>query len=205
VHIPDGFLSVPVLVATDITAAITVGFALRQASKELDERQVPLMGVTAAFVFGAQMLNFPVIGGTSGHVLGGLLTAILVGPNAALIVMTVVLIVQALLFNDGGVLALGANIINMAVIGSWCCYWIYRWLARILRNENIAAAISAWLSVVLSAIACALELALSGTVPLTVVVPTMAAIHAVIGLGEALVTVAAIAFVKKLKPEIVHG
>jgi len=205
VHIPDGFLSMPVLAATDIAAVAAVGFALRQANRELDEKQIPLMGVTAAFVFGVQMLNFPIVGGTSGHVLGGLLTAILVGPNAALVVMTVVLIVQALLFNDGGVLALGANIINMAVIGSWCCYWIYRWLAQLLKNENFAAAISAWLSVVLGAVACALELALSGAVPLSVVVLAMAAIHAVIGLGEALVTVAAIAFVKKLKPEIIHG
>ena len=204
-HIPDGFLSTPVVAVTGIGAVGAVGVALRKASKELDERQVPLMGITGAFVFGAQMLNFPIIGGTSGHVLGGLLAAILVGPYAALIIMTVVLIVQALLFNDGGVLALGANIINMGVIGSWCCYWIYRWLRKLLMSENIAAAVSTWLSVVLGAVACSLELALSGAVPLRVVVPTMAAFHAVIGIGEALVTVAAVNFIKRAKPEIVRG
>lgn len=204
-HIPDGFLSNPVMVATNAAAVAAVGAAVKKASAELDERQIPLMGVTAAFVFAAQMLNFPIVGGTSGHVLGGLLTALLVGPNAALVVMAVVLTVQAFLFNDGGVLALGANILNMAVIGSWCCYWIYRWLVKLSGNETAAVAISAWLSVVLGAIACALELAISGTVPLTVVIPAMTLFHAVIGVGEAIVTVAAFSFLKRTKPELVRG
>ncbi len=204
-HIPDGFLSNPVMVATNAAAFVTVGAAVKKAREELDERKIPLMGVIAAFVFAAQMLNFPIFGGTSGHVLGGLLSALLVGPNSAILVMSVVLIVQALLFNDGGILALGANIINMAVVGSWFCYWVYRWLARFCRNETIAVAISAWLSVVLAAFFCALELALSGIVPLLVVVPTMAAIHGIIGIGEAMVTVAAFAFVKRTKPELVKG
>lgn len=193
------------MITTNAAALVALGAAVRKVKGELEERQIPLMGVTAAFVFAAQMLNFPIIGGTSGHVLGSLLAALLLGPNAAVLVMSVVLIVQALLFNDGGILALGANIINMAVIGSWCCYWIYRWLAKLCRNETIAVAISAWLSVVLSAVACALELALSGVVPLLFVVPTMAAIHAIIGIGEALVTVAAFTFVKRTKPELVRG
>ncbi|MCS7187406.1 MAG: energy-coupling factor ABC transporter permease [Armatimonadetes bacterium] len=204
-HIPDGFLSNPVMVATNAAALVTAGFAVKKASEDLDERKIPLMGVTTAFVFAAQMLNFPIVGGTSGHVLGGLLAALLLGPNAGMVVMTVVLIVQALLFNDGGILALGANIFNMAFIGSWCCYWVYRWLAKISRNETVAVAVSAWLSVFLGAIACALELALSGTAPLVVVVAAMASIHAVIGIGEALVTVAAFAFLKRTKPELVRG
>ncbi|MCS7265627.1 MAG: energy-coupling factor ABC transporter permease [Armatimonadetes bacterium] len=204
-HIPDGFLSTPVLVATNAAALVTVGFAIKKASEELDESQIPLMGVTAAFIFAAQMLNFPIVGGTSGHVLGGLLAALLLGPNAGMVVMTVVLIVQSLLFNDGGILALGANIFNMAFIGSWCCYWVYRWLAKISKSETVSVAISAWLSVVLGAVICALELALSGAVPLVVVVASMAAIHALIGIGEALVTVAAFAFLKRTKPELVRG
>ena len=204
-HIPDGFLSNPVMIATNAASLVAVVAAVKKARDELDERQIPVMGLTAAFVFAAQMLNFPIVGGTSGHVLGGLLTALLVGPNAVVVVMSVVLIVQAFLFNDGGILALGANILNMAVIGSWCCYWIYRWLAKLCRNEVLAVAISAWLSVVLGAVACALELALSGAVPLFVVVPAMAAIHAIIGIGEALVTVAAFTFIKRTKPELVRG
>lgn len=193
------------MVATNTVALVAVGVAVKKTKDELDEKQIPLMGVTAAFVFAAQMLNFPIVGGTSGHVLGGLLAALLVGPNAAVLVMSVVLIVQALLFNDGGVLALGANILNMAVVGSWCCYWIYRWLTKLWRNEAIAVAIAAWLSVVLGAFACALELALSGIIPLSVVVPAMVSIHAVIGIGEALVTFAAFAFIKRTRPELVRG
>lgn len=204
-HIPDGFLSNPVMITTNAAALVTLGAAVKKVRGELEERQIPLMGVAAAFIFAAQMLNFPIIGGTSGHVLGGLLAALLLGPNAAVLVMSVVLILQALLFNDGGILALGANIINMAIIGSWCCYWIYRWLTKLCRNETIAVAISAWLSVVLSAIACALELAISGIAPLFAVVPMMATIHAIIGVGEALVTVAAFAFIKRTKPELVRG
>lgn len=202
-HIPDGFLSPTVWVATDVAAIAAVGLAVRKARKEIDDHLIPLMGVTAAFVFGAQMLNFPVIGGTSGHVLGGLLTALLVGPNAAILVMTVVLFVQAFLFGDGGILALGANILNMAVIGAWLCYWLYRWLAKVWRRKWLAA-IVAWLSVVLGSIACGLEIAFSGTVPLFTVVPAMAGIHAVIGIGEALVTVSAFNFVKRLRPEILQ-
>lgn len=204
-HIPDGFLSTSVIVTTNIAAAAAVGAALKRVGRELDEKRIPMMSVMSAFVFGVQTLNFPIVGGTSGHVIGSFLTALLVGPDAALIVMTVVLIVQALLFNDGGVLALGANILNMALIGGWGCYWIYRWLAKLSGNETVAVTVSAWLSVVLGAVACAFELALSGTVPLTVVAPAMAAFHAVIGGGEALVTVAAFSFLKKTKPELVHG
>ncbi len=192
------------MVATNAAALAAIGAAVKKTKDELDEKQIPLMGVTAAFVFAAQMLNFPIVGGTSGHVLSGLLAALLVGPNAAVLVMSVVLIVQALLFNDGGVLALGANILNMAVIGSWCCYWIYRWLTKLWRSEAIAVAIAAWLSVVLGAFACALELALSGIIPLAVVVPAMVSIHAVIGIGEALVTFAAFAFIKRTRPELVR-
>ncbi len=193
------------MVATNAAALAAVSIAVKKTHDELDERRIPLMGITAAFIFAAQMLNFPIIGGTSGHVLGGLLAALLVGPNAAVIVISVVLIVQAFLFNDGGILALGANVLNMAVIGSWCCYWIYRWLAKLCRNEILAIAISAWLSVVLGAFACALELALSGVVPLSVVAPAMTAIHGIIGIGEALVTVAAFTFIKRTKPDLVRG
>ncbi len=203
VHIPDGFLSTPVWVATDVTAVATVGFAVRKVREELDERKLPLLGLTAAFVFGAQTLNFPIPGGTSGHVMGGVLTALLVGPYAGVLVMSVVLILQALLFGDGGVLALGANIVNMALIGTWLCYGIYGVL-RTRISDLVAAGVAAWLSLVLGAAGCGVMLALSGTAPFTAVVPLMVVIHAVIGIGEALVTVAAVKFVKQLRPEWVH-
>ncbi len=204
VHIPDGFLSTPVWIASDIAAIAAVGYAVHKVRGEMDERKVPLWGITAAFVFAAQTLNFPIPGGTSGHVMGGLLAALLVGPHAGVLVMTVVLILQALLFGDGGVLALGANIVNMAVIGSWLSYGVYRRLAQRL-SETVAIAIAAWLSIVLSATSCGILLALSGTAPFAAVVPLMAGIHAVIGVGEALVTVAAVRFVKQRRPEWVHG
>lgn len=202
VHIPDGYLSTPVWVTTDLIAIVGVGITLREVNKELDERRIPAMGITAAFVFAAQMINFPIAGGTSGHILGGLLTALLLGPLAGVIVMSVVLIVQALVFGDGGISALGANIINMAFIGALVSYWAYRGLRALFKHELTAIAIAGWLSVVLGAIACALEIALSGTVPLRLALPAMAGIHAIIGIGEALVTVAAIAFVKRVRPEV---
>ena len=155
-HLPDGFLSTPVWVASDIAAVAVVGYAARKVQEEMDERKLPLLGITAAFVFAAQTLNFPIPVCTAGHVMCGLLSDIVVGPRACVFVMSVVLMLQALLFGDGGVLALGANILNMAFIGTWLSYHLYRWLAKYL-GESIAMAIGAWLSLVLGATSCALQ------------------------------------------------
>lgn len=208
-HIPDGFLSIPVALVGWILLITLVVIALRQTREQFQDRQVPLMGILAAFVFAAQMINFPVAGGTSGHLLGGALVAILLGPWASVLVMTSVLGVQALLFQDGGLLAIGFNAFNMGVIAAFTGYAAYRLIRRFLGQgrgvQLAAAALGAWLSVEFAAIATALELAFSNTSPLSVALPTMAGVHALIGIGEALITVAALAFIQQTRPDLITG
>lgn len=198
-HIPDGFLSPGVYILCWAFALFTVGLALRRTGKEMGERQIPLMGVLAAFIFAAQMLNFPVAGGTSGHLIGGALAAILLGPWAAILVMTSVVGLQALLFQDGGLLVLGANILNMAVISSIAGYAVYTAIRRLVSDERLGMVAGgfagAWLSVVLSAAATALQLAISGTSDFGVAMPAMLGVHLLIGIGEGLITAGALAFV----------
>ena len=205
-HIPDGFLDITTSVVTWAASAGSVAYAVRRVSKELDERQVPLMGVSAAFIFAAQMLNFTVAGGTSGHLLGGALAAILLGPWAGMLVITSVLAVQALLFQDGGLLALGANIFNMAVIGVLLAWVVYTGIKRLFGNKtwNTMAGgfAAAWLSVVLASLVAALELAISGASPWGVVLPAMLGVHALIGIGEGLITVAVLAFLRATRPDL---
>ncbi len=201
-HIPDGFLSTPVWVGTDALAAAAVGLAARRVRRTLAAERVPLMGMTAAFIFAAQMINFPVAGGTSGHLLGGFLAAMLLGPAPAVVVMTTVFAVQCLLFQDGGLTALGANILNMGILGSVGGYGIYRALRALRVGDRPAAATAAWLSVMLGAAAASLELGVSGTVPLRVSLPAMLAVHTLIGIGEALITLGALALVRRARPEL---
>lgn len=205
-HIPDGFLSVPVAILGWLLTIVMVAIALRQTRQQLGERQVPMMGILAAFIFAAQMINFPVAGGTSGHLLGGALVAILLGPWAGVLVMTSVVGVQALLFQDGGLLALGFNIFNMGVVTAFVGYATHRWLGGLLggasRARLIAAAVAAWLSVEVAATATALQLAASGTSPLGVALTAMLLVHALVGIGEALITVAALAFIQQTRPDL---
>ena len=204
-HIPDGFLDAKVIIATTALTVIGLGAAWRQTKKQLPQRQIPLLGLAAAFVFAAQMLNFPVAGGTSGHLLGAVLISVLLGPSAAIIVMTAVLVVQCFLFADGGVLSLGANGFNMAVMGTLVGNAIYRFVLRILGGERgriAAVAIASWGSVMSAALCCAGELAWSGTVKWQTVFPAMAGIHALIGVGEAVIACLVIAAIKKTRPEL---
>jgi cobalt/nickel transport system permease protein len=205
-HIPDGFLSTGTAVATWVASTGGLGVAVRRVNRELGERQVPLMGVTAAFIFAAQMMNFTVVGGTSGHLLGGALAAILLGPWAGMLVLTSVLIVQALLFQDGGLLALGANIFNMAVVGVLLGWVVYRGLRWLLGDRTWSAMVSgfaaAWLSVVVASLAAAAELALSGTSPWAVVLPAMGLVHMLIGLGEGFITLCVLAFLRAARPDL---
>lgn len=205
-HAADRFLSVPVSIVFWIVTAAVVGFAVRRTNRSLDERAVPLMGVMAAFIFAAQMFNFQVAGGTSGHLLGGVLAAVLLGPWAGTLVMACVIAVQALVFSDGGLVVMGANIFNMGVIGTLGGYAVYRALATLLGGEERgrlpAAAIAGWLSVVAGSVATALELAISGTSPVEVVLPAMVGIYVVIGIGEALITVAALAFIAATRRDL---
>ncbi len=207
-HIPDGFLSVPVAIAIWLVSIVVIAVALKRVSRDLDERQVPLMGVLAACIFAGQMLNFAVAGGTSGHLLGAALAAILLGPWAAVLVLTTVVGVQALIFQDGGLLALGANIFNMAVIAVFVAHFAYRSAQRLLGNHRWSVPVSGfaagWLSVFIAALATALELALSGTSPANIAVPTMAGIHALIGIGEGLITAGALAVITAARPDLLH-
>ncbi|MGH2427790.1 MAG: energy-coupling factor ABC transporter permease [Candidatus Limnocylindria bacterium] len=205
-HAPDGFVSVPVAVAMWGITALVVAFAVRRTNRSLDERAVPLMGVMAAFIFAAQMFNFPVAGGTSGHMLGGVLAAVMLGPWAGTLVMTAVVAVQALLFQDGGLVIMGANIFNMGVIGTLGGYALYRAVALLLGGEERgrlpAAAVAAWASVMGGALAMALQLGVSGVIPLEVTLPAMLGVHALIGIGEALITVAALGFIAATRADL---
>lgn len=207
-HIPDGFLSVLVSIILWIISAGFVAVALRKTNRDLGERQVPLMGVLAAAVFAGQMLNFSVTGGTSGHLLGAALATILLGPWASVLVMTAVVSVQALLFQDGGILALGANLFNMAVVGTFVAYTVYTLLKQALKKFAwgvfAAAFLAAWASIFIASLACALELAVSGTSPANVAVPAMAAIHALIGAGEGLITLGAVALLYATRKDLLH-
>jgi cobalt/nickel transport system permease protein len=203
-HIPDGFVATEVALACAVPAAVAVGVGLRRANVDLDERRVPLLGVTAAFVFAGQMLNFPVAGGTSGHFMGAALAAILLGPWLACLVLAVVLGVQAFVFADGGLTALGANVLNMGVLGALVVGSLMH-AARAVAPRAIRpiAAGGAWLAVMVGATATALELAISGTVPLATVLPAMLGVHALIGAGEAVITVAAVSAVLSTRPDLV--
>jgi cobalt/nickel transport system permease protein len=206
-HIPDGFVDVPVAAATGAVALGVVAISVKKATRELNERTVPLLGVAAAFVFAAQMLNFPIAGGTSGHFLGAVLVGALLGPYACVVVLTAVLVVQSLLMADGGITALGANVFTMAIVGGVLGYLAFAGLKRLLPKTAtgyfLSLAIASWLSVVLASIACSFELVLSGTVPLRAALPAMTSVHMIIGLGEALITSSVVAAVLASRPDLV--
>lgn len=208
-HIPDGFLSLPVILVTWILAIALIAMCLKRAQFEYQERTVPLMGVCAAFIFAAQMINFPIPGGTSGHLLGGTLAGALLGPWAGSLVMVVVFMVQAFLFQDGGITVLGANIVNMGLIGTFGGYYLYAAIRKALgwnsfRGIGVGAAVAAWASVVVGSVVCAFQLAISGTVPLPVALSAMASWHILIGIGEALITVSALAFIYRTRPDLIY-
>jgi cobalt/nickel transport system permease protein len=206
-HIPDGFVSGPVNLAGYAVSTAAVGVALAKGNRSLQEHQVPLLGVTAAFVFAAQMLNFPVVAGTSGHFLGAVLTAVLLGPWNACLVLALVLSIQCLMFADGGLTALGTNTFNMGVVGGVLSYGVFAALRTLAPKTRtgffFSVAVASWFSVVAAATACALELAVSGTVPWRIVLPAMVGIHALIGIGEALVTVTTLSAVLASRPDLV--
>jgi len=206
-HIPDGFLSNGINAASFAISAGVCAYAVRKVNQNFGEKEVPLMGVTAAFIFAAQMINFPVAGGTSGHFLGAVFSSVLMGPWASLLIMTIVLIVQCLGFADGGLTALGSNIFNMGIIGSLGGYGIFSLIYALLQKTRkgffIALAVSSWLSIVIGASAAAIELAVSGTSPLKVALSAMAGIHALIGIGEAIITTSAVSLILKTRPDLV--
>jgi cobalt/nickel transport system permease protein len=205
-HVPDGLLDLETAGTTAVLSASALAVALRRLRRGLPRRRIPLMGLAAAFLFTAQMLNFPVAGGTSGHVLGAVLASVLLGPSAAIVVMTAVLLVQCLLFADGGVLALGANVFNMAVAAVVGGYAVFRSVSRVLPDRRgllLSAAFASWCSTVLASICCAAELASSGLAPWSLVFPAMASVHMLIGVGEALITSLVLVAIMRARPDLV--
>jgi cobalt/nickel transport system permease protein len=205
-HAPDGFVSAPIAIAMWAATAAVVAYAVTRTNRELDDRAVPLLGVMAAFIFAAQMFNFPVGPGMSGHLLGGVLASVMLGPWAGTLVMTAVVAVQALVFQDGGLLIMGANIFNMGIVGTLGGYALYRVAVVPLGGEAAgrlpAAALAAWASVVLGAVAMGLQLGFSDVVPLGLALPALVASHALIGIGEAAITVAALAFIRATRADL---
>ena len=210
-HVPDGFLDAPTSVATGVVAAAGVAVALRGARRELDDRTAPMAGLVAAFVFAAQMVNFPVGAGTSGHLLGGALAAVLVGPFTGALCLAVVLLVQALLFADGGITALGTNITLFSVVGVGVGWLVFRLLQRVLPKRlpmvAVAAGFAALVSVPVTALAFVGLFAVGGQapVPLAAVTTAMLSWHLVIGVGEALITALAVSSVVATRPDLVRG
>lgn len=205
-HAPDGFFSLPISAAGYALAAAAVGFAIYRANRSLNERIVPMMGVMAAFIFAAQMLNFPVAGGTSGHLIGGALAAIILGPWAAILVMTAVVGLQALLFQDGGLLVMGVNLLNMSIVSVLAGYGTY-WVSQRLGGGGYTSLMAggfaaAWVSVVASSATTAVALSLSGTSPLAVALPAILGFHMLIGIGEGLITVFALSFIRQARPQL---
>jgi cobalt/nickel transport system permease protein len=205
-HIPDGFLSILVSLVFWLISILAIGLALKFINKDLGEKKIPLMGILAAAIFAGQMLNFSVTGGTSGHLLGAALATIVVGPWAAVIVMTAVVSTQAIIFQDGGILALGANLFNMAVLGVAVSHGFYQLIQRLARAKSwsvfVGSVVAAWASIFVASLSAALMLALSGTSPANIAVPAMAAIHAIIGIGEALITFGAISFLYAARKDL---
>ena len=203
-HIPDAFIPIWQGAIYWIIALIFVTLALRWARNEMSEEKIPLIAVLAAGIFALQSFNLPVSMGTSGHLVGGALAAIILGsPFAAVFILTLVLIVQAVLFGDGGITTLGANIINMGVIGGFVGFYTFRGLMAASRNVNIAAFLAAWLACLIPALACAVEMYVAGTFPLTEGLVAMGLYHALIGIIEGFVTVVAIHLIVTARPDIV--
>ena len=205
-HIPDGFLTLAVSLIFWAITLVMVGLAVSKTNKSLGEKQIPLMGVMAAFIFAAQMLNFPIAGGTSGHFLGGALAAIVLGPWAGILVMTAVVGVQGLLFQDGGLLVMGANIFNMGILTAVIGFGLYRLVVHQKRGLRLAVAGgAAWIATMAAALVTSLQLWLSGTTRLEIVLPAMLGVHALIGLGEGLITVAALAYIEQTRPDLMSA
>lgn len=210
-HVPDGFLDAPTSLATAAVAAAGVGLALRGARRELSDATAPLAGLVAVFVFATQMLNFPVGAGTSGHLLGGALAAVLVGPFTATLCLTVVLLIQGLAFADGGLTALGTNITLMGLVGVWVGYAVFRAARAVLPRRTssvpLAAAIGAFVSVPAAALAFSVLFAIGGQAPIefSTLAATMIGWHTLIGLGEATITFLAVASIAATRPDLVYG
>lgn len=209
-HIPDGFISPQVAIVATVASTGVLTLSLSRTRESIDLKQAPIMALTTAFIFAAQMINFPVAGGTSGHLLGATLAALILGnPWAATISIATVLLIQALLFADGGITALGANIFNIGIIGVWVSWMLTKTLQRLLGGSQkrlpLVAGIAATISTVTVAIACSLELIISGTASANFVLPAMTGIHILIGIGEGLITGSILTYLITTRPDLLPG
>ncbi|AEA47807.1 energy-coupling factor ABC transporter permease [Archaeoglobus veneficus] len=201
-HIPDGFLDMNIAAIFYVLSAVVVGYSAYRAKKELDESKAPLLGMVAAAIFAAQMLNWPIPGGTSAHFVGGALAGILLGPYAGCLAMTAVLVVQCLVFGDGGITALGANVWNMAVINVFVGYYIY----RAISNKSVASFIAGWLGITLAAIFAGIEIGISTSFAygLATTVPVMGMWHALLGIIEGIITAGVVSYIATTRPDLVE-
>ena len=210
-HIPDGFIDLPTSAIFAAASAGAITYSLAGARKQLDEKSAPLAGLTAVFIFAVQMLNFPVAAGTSGHLLGGALAAVLVGPYAATLALTVVLLMQGFLFADGGLSAIGLNVFNMGVLGVWGGYAIFLLVRKVLpKNKSsisIAAAAGGLISVPIAAVGFVIQYALGATATFSVstVLGAMVGTHILIGIGEAIITALTVGAVMASRSDLVFG
>ena len=203
-HIPDGFLPLPQAVLYWAIACVFIVLALRWSRNEMSEENIPFIAVLAAGIFAIQAFNLPIGMGTSGHLVGGALAAIVLGsPYAGIFVLTIVLIIQGVIFGDGGITSMGANIINMGVIGGFVGYYGYIGVKKLLNQMYLSAGISAWAACLIAALACALEMAVAGTFPLIPGMIAMGVYHAIIGVIEGVITAGALYLIIQARPDMI--
>lgn len=213
-HIPDGLLDpVTTIVLWVITIAVLIlGFKKmgKIFEEEESEKLIPYIGVLAATIFAFQFVNYPVPGGTSGHLVGGTLVGVILGPYAAVIVIFMILIVQSL-FGDGGITALGANTFNMGIIGGILGFYIVKLLVSLLNKTSmqkevkvtLATGIGSYIAIVLAAFMAGVEIGIGGAIPMTIAIPAMVFWHLIIGIGEAIISALIVLFIYKVKPELI--
>ncbi len=210
-HIPDGFIDVPTSALFGFLTVILLALALRRAKGQLDDRVAPMAGLASVFIFAMQMLNFPVAAGTSGHLVGAAIGAVLIGPWAAALALTVVLAVQALFFADGGLIALGLNVFNLAFVAVFVAWGVFLILKKVLPANKtgllIATGIGAFVSVPVSALVFSLQFALGGTeaISASTVTAAMVSVHLLIGIGEAIISVLTVSAVIAARPDLAFG
>ncbi|AGK61846.1 ABC-type Co2+ transport system, permease component [Archaeoglobus sulfaticallidus PM70-1] len=201
-HIPDGFLDLSIAGVFYVLTGIVFVISLIKAKDELDEKRVPVVGMVASAIFAAQMLNWPIPGGTSAHFVGGALAGVILGPYAGFLAMASVLIIQTLVFADGGITALGANIWNMGVVAVFVGYYVFKLLEK--KNPYLAAAVAGWLGITLAAIFAGIEIGLSSTFKysIAVTVPVMGMWHGILGIIEGVITAGVVAYIYSTRPDI---
>lgn len=210
-HIPDGFLNIPVITTTYMVSAGTLTLIWKKIQRQFSEQSIPRVAILAAFIFIVQMINIPISGGTSGHLLGGFLAALLVGPYVGIFLISLVLTVQMFVFQDGGLTALGANILNMGIASITGSYFLYRFIFSRFKKDfqksplrTVTIFFCAWLAVEIGAVLCGFELSLSGLANWKIVVGLMAGVHAIIGILEGVMTVLIFRAIQKLRPDLIY-